>query len=59
MGYKLDQKKFNYVKNGLIYKPLKIGISSSNLANFATSRGCNLAETLLSQVFITAFFLLA
>ena len=55
MTNKLHQKVFNYVKNKPNYKPSKTGMSESNLANFATFRGCNLARNLPSQVFFCSF----
>ena len=39
----INKKALNSVQNELNYKSVKRGMSSGNLAKFATLRGCNLA----------------
>ena len=43
MTKKINKKALKSSQNELNYKSVKRGMSSDNLANFATSRGCNLA----------------
>ena len=43
MKNSINKKELNSVQNELNYKSVKGGMSSGNLANFATLRGCNLA----------------
>ena len=44
MANPINKKAFNSIQNELNYKSVKRGMSSGNLANFATLRGCNLAR---------------
>ena len=52
--YLINKKELNSTQKELIYKSVKIGLSSDNLANFAT-----LVGNLLFQVFLAAFLMLA
>ena len=39
----INEKASDFIENELNYKSVKRGMSSGNLAKFATLRGCNLA----------------
>ena len=51
----MNKKALNSIQNELNYKSVKRGMSSGNLAKFATLGGCNLAGNWLFQVFFCGF----
>ena len=55
----INKKTSNSIQNELNYKSVNIGLSSGNLAHFATLRGCDLAGNSLFQILFAAFSMLA
>ena len=56
MGNLISKRLLNSSEDRLNYKSAKLGVSSGNLANFATFKERNLAGNSLFGFFFSAFF---